>query len=96
LTRPGCCHILYVRAEAETPRKDTTIQQRDRNAGLDITLQDIADGVEDELVVIDSGYQVRFVNSAARSRFHKGVGSPIGRLCYEVFHERDRPCSAPL
>jgi len=77
-------------------RKDTAIQRKVRNVGLDITLQDIVDSVEDELLVIDSKYRVRFVNSAVRGRFQKGAASLIGRLCYEVFHDRDRPCSAPL
>ena len=77
-------------------RKETAIQRAARNAGLDITLQDIVDGVEDELLVIDREYRVKFANSAVRGRFQKGVESLIGRLCYEVLHGRDRPCAAPL
>ena len=67
-----------------------------RTRALDITLQDVVDGVEDELLVIDSEYRVRFANSEVRGRFQRGAKSPIGRLCYQVFHDRDRPCSAPL
>jgi len=78
------------------PRKETVIQRRARNVGLDIALQDLVDSLEDELLVIDSDYRVSFANSAVRRRFQKGAESPIGRLCYEVFHGRDRPCSAPL
>ncbi|MBM3118669.1 MAG: GAF domain-containing protein [Chloroflexi bacterium] len=63
---------------------------------LDISLQDIVDAVEDEVVVIDSGYRVVFANSAVRNKFQRGVELPIGRRCYEVFRERDKPCSAPL
>ena len=66
------------------------------NASLDMTLQDIVDSVEDELLVIDGEYRVRFANSAVRGRSKKGEESPIGRLCYEAFHDRDKPCSAPL
>ena len=77
-------------------RKETAIQRVARNAGLDITLQDIVDGVEDELLVIDKEYRVKFANSAVRGRFQKGAESLIGRLCYEVLHGRDRPCTAPL
>ena len=77
-------------------RKETAIQRAARNAGLDITLQDIVDGVEDELLVIDREYRVKFANSAVRGRFQKGAESLIGRLCYEVLHGRDRPCTAPL
>ncbi len=65
-------------------------------AGFDITLQDMVDSVEDEILVIDSEYRVRFANSAVRGKFQKKTGSPIGKPCYEIFHGRDRPCSAPL
>ena len=76
--------------------KETAIQQAAKNAGLDITLQDMVDGVEDEFLVIDSEYRVRLTNSAVRSRLRKRAKSPIGRRCYEVFYDRDRPCGAPL
>jgi len=52
--------------------------------------------VEDELLVIDSKYRVRFANSAARGRLQKGDESLVGRLCYEVLYDRDKPCSAPM
>ncbi len=78
------------------PGKDKSIQRKARNAGLDIALQDIVDGLEDQLVVIDSKYRIRFANSAVRRLFRKGTESPIGRLCHKVFFDRDTPCSAPL
>ncbi len=76
--------------------KETAIQRAAKNAGLDITLQDMVDGIEDEFLVIDSEYRVRLTNSAVRSRLRKRAKSPIGRRCYEVFYDRDRPCGAPL
>jgi len=87
---------MCIRADVEMGKKEIALQQAIRNVGLDITLQDILDGVEDELVVIDSEYRVRFANSAARGRLLKGAESPIGRPCYEVFHYRDSPCAVPL
>ena len=77
-------------------KKENTTQRGARDAVPDVTLQDIVDGVEDELLVIDSEYRVRFANSAARDRLQKGDKSLVGRLCYEVFYNRDKPCSAPL
>ncbi|MDI6775983.1 MAG: GAF domain-containing protein [Syntrophales bacterium] len=71
-------------------------QRTAENTSLDMTLQDVVDSVEDELLVIDSEYRVRFANSTVRDRLKKGEESPIGRLCYEAFHDRDKPCSAPL
>ncbi|HEX77850.1 MAG TPA: GAF domain-containing protein [Dehalococcoidia bacterium] len=64
--------------------------------GVEVNLQDIIDGLEDELLVIDGQYCVLFVNSAARRALPEGIGSPVGRRCYQLFKGRDRPCSAPL
>lgn len=64
--------------------------------GSDITLQDLLDSVEDEILVIDSEYRVKFANSAIRRRLRNADESPIGRLCYQVFHDVEMPCSAPL
>ncbi len=76
--------------------KETAIQRAKGNTGTDLTLQDIVDGVEDELLVIDSDYRIRFANSAARGRFQKGAESLVGGFCYKVLYDRDSPCSAPL
>ena len=76
--------------------KETAVPQAAGNAGLDIPLQDIVDGVEDALLVIDSEYRVRFANLAVGVRLQKKVEGLIGRLCYEALHERNKPCSIPL
>lgn len=77
-------------------RKAAAIQRLAGDLGLDITLQNIVDGVEDEILVIDSEYRVRFANAAVRDRFNKEAESLIGRLCYDVFYGRDVPCNEPL
>ena len=76
-------------------KKETAIQLAE-NSGLPISLQDVVDSVEDELLVIDSEYRIQFANAAMRRTLKKGAKRPTGRLCYEVLHERDRPCNAPL
>lgn len=67
-----------------------------RTLGVDIRLRDAVDVVEDDFLIIDSGYQIRFANSAVRRKSGQGDEGLIGRLCYEVLHGRDSPCSAPL
>jgi len=89
-------YFVHIGMEIDMHREEAAIQRAAKNAGLDMTLQDIVDGVEDEFLVIDSEYRVRLANLAVRGRLQKGAESPIGRLCYEVFHGRDRPCGAPL
>jgi len=75
-----------------TKRKPT--QKTIKKADLDISLQDILDGVEDDMVVVDSEYRIRFANSAALKEF--APGSSIGELCYQALQNRDRPCGPPL
>jgi signal transduction histidine kinase len=77
-------------------RKETAIQRAAKDAGLDITLQDMVDGIEDEFLVIDSEYRLILANLTVRSRLQRIAKSPIGRLCYEVLYDRDRPCGTPL
>jgi signal transduction histidine kinase len=82
--------------EVDMGSKGTLTKRVAGGASLDIGLQDILDGVEDELLVIDSQYRVRFANSVALDRLQKKPQSPIGRLCYKVFHNRNSPCGIPL
>lgn len=77
-------------------RKGKAIHRTIGTLGVDITLQDIMDGLEDELLVIDDKYLIRFANSAARRSLQEGAESPIGKCCYEVLHGRDKPCGPPL
>ena len=77
-------------------RNETAIKRAAKNAGLDITVQDMVDGVEDDFMVIDSEYRIRLANLTVRGRLRHRAKSPIGELCYEVLYDRDRPCGAPL
>ena len=66
------------------------------NGPLDLSLQDLVNGLEDELFIIDKEYRVKFANSATVQKLGEQVDAPVGRLCYEVFEARDSPCSSPL
>ncbi|MFC1958063.1 GAF domain-containing protein [Chloroflexota bacterium] len=78
-------------------KKRGLVKQTSAIADLDLSLQDIVDIVEDELLVIDSNYRVRFARLSTAEIPREGVeSSPIGSLCYEVFHDRDKPCGTPL
>jgi signal transduction histidine kinase len=77
-------------------RKRTAIRGAAKDVGLRTSLNDVVDSVEDEILVVDCDYRVRFANSAVRNKFQKKPGAPIGEVCYEAIHDRDRPCSMPL
>ena len=67
-----------------------------KDTGLAMNLQDIINGVEDDLLIIDSECRVRLANSAICSKLPNNTESLTGRRCYEVFQCRDKPCSTPL
>ena len=74
--------------------KKKSTQEVVTRAGLDISLQDILDGVEDDIVVVDSEHRIRFANSAALKK--SAPESSVGKLCYHVLQNRDVPCGPPL
>jgi len=67
-----------------------------KDAGLKADLQEIIDAVEDELLVVDAEYRIRFANAAMLSKHQKKDDSPIGKFCYQVFQDRNQPCQEPL
>ena len=75
-------------------RKEIEIKDTE-DTRLEVRLQDIMDAVEDELLVIDRDYCVRYANAAMLNRIREKVESPIGKLCYQVFYDRDKPCHEP-
>ena len=75
--------------------KEPAIRRTAEAADLVQSLQAIADGLEDKLIVLDSEYQVKFANSAI-CQSCESTESPIGKHCYEVFQGRDKPCGPPL
>ena len=77
-------------------RRKMEAQQVIGNEDVNISLQNIVDGVEDELLVIDREHRVIFANSSARDKFQKGIKSPMGKPCYKVLYGRNKPCTAPL
>ena len=53
-------------------QKKAAIQRTGENASLDMNFQDVMDGIEDKLFVIDSEYRVNFANSAMRQSLPEG------------------------
>jgi len=74
--------------------KDTG-QQRTEHPDF-VSLEEVIDSVEDELLVVDDRHRIKFVNSSLRRRLPDDAVSAIGRYCYEVVEGRDSPCCAPL
>lgn len=65
-------------------------------ADMNLRLQDIIDGLQDEFFIVDTNYMVRFVNSAMREKISQEEPPIIGKQCYRVFQNRDKPCDSPL
>lgn len=65
-------------------------------ADMNLKLQDIIDCLQGDFFIVDTNYRVRFVNSAMRGKMSEESQSIIGKQCYRVFQNRDKPCASPL
>jgi signal transduction histidine kinase len=77
-------------------RKKEAAQREISNEELDISLRDLLDAIEDEVMFIDTKHRIGFVNTTARGRFRKGIELPVGQPCYKVLYDREKPCALPL
>ena len=58
-------------------------------------LQAIIDGIKDQIMVVDRDYRIREVNELLIKRVGKPKHKLIGKHCYQVLHNLDRPCYIP-
>ncbi len=65
-------------------------------SNLDLDLAGVLDSVEDQLIVVDTQYRIRYANSSSRRCLPSGSPLPVDRCCYDVLLGRDSPCSTPL
>lgn len=56
-------------------------------------LKAIIDGIKDQIMVIDNQYRIEEVNKAFLDRVGKQKKEIIGRYCYKVLHDDDKPCN---
>jgi two-component system NarL family sensor kinase len=78
-------------------KKRVLVKQTSVIPDLDLSLQDVADVLEDELLLIDSDYRIRLAGAVSQKLSPGNTGtSSSGKLCYEALHGRDTPCGSPL
>ncbi len=53
----------------------------------------IFDGVSDEVMIVDSGFNIRDVNRAFLDRYHLKKDDVLGSKCYQVKEHANGPCS---
>ena len=56
-------------------------------------LKAIIDGIRDQIVVIDNQYRIEEANEALLNRIGKQKKEIIGKYCYKVLHDDDKPCN---
>jgi len=76
-------------------RRGKAVRTNSENPGLPLNLEDALDGVEDEVLVIDGDYRLKFANAAARKRFPRHDEPLTGQFCYQVLQESRQPCKSP-
>lgn len=55
-------------------------------------LKAIINGIKDQIMVVDRDYRIEEVNKAFLNRVGKQKKEVIGRHCYHVLHDEDKPC----
>ena len=61
-----------------------------------LNLQEMLNGLDDEVFIVDREYKVKFANTAVL-RAKSESGSAIeGGICYQRFEGRQHPCSTPI
>ena len=58
-------------------------------------LRDIFDGIRDQIMVVDSDYNIEDVNKAFMERLGRQKHTIVGKRCYQVLHDLDGPCDMP-
>ncbi len=56
-------------------------------------LQMVIDGMAEEMLVIDAGYNILLANKAAKKKNPIDLSKPGPHYCYNVTHRLDNPCS---
>ncbi|MBU4259718.1 MAG: PAS domain-containing protein [Proteobacteria bacterium] len=56
-------------------------------------LKAIIDGIRDQIIVIDNQYRIEEANEALLNRIGKQKKEIIGKYCYKVLHDDDKPCN---
>jgi len=57
---------------------------KEERDNLNLIFESMADGV----YLVSEDYKVEFINRVLRREF----GNPVGSICYNVFHDREKPC----
>jgi PAS domain S-box-containing protein len=56
-------------------------------------LENVFNSMTDELIVVDNDYIIREVNDYFLEQYGWKRDEIIGKFCYEILHEKERPCS---
>ncbi len=86
--------LASVRQELDTEKfkQSSTIG---RNDTTNISMQSLIDSISDSIMVIDTNYQVRMLNKAAREIHLNGSQLSETILCHKLSHHEDTPCKEP-
>jgi len=66
------------------------------NGMQDFPFAEILNNLEDELIVVDNNYRIKYVNFALLGKLSEKLERIVGKPCYAVIHKTDHPCSEPL
>ncbi len=58
-------------------------------------LQATFNGIRDQIMVVDSDYRIKEVNESFVKRLGKPRHEIVGKYCYRLLHDMDKPCDMP-
>lgn len=76
-----------------TPEVNQIIEVKDEEQFLssDRLFKTILESIQDGVSVLDGSLQIRYINTSMKY-WYSGSESPVGRKCYEIYHNRTSPC----
>ncbi|MEW6675992.1 MAG: ATP-binding protein [Nitrospirota bacterium] len=58
-------------------------------------LRAVIDGIRDQIMVVDRDYRIKDVNKWLMKRLGKSKHEIVGKYCYRLLHNMDKPCDIP-
>ncbi|MBW2651262.1 MAG: PAS domain-containing protein [Deltaproteobacteria bacterium] len=74
-------------------KKEHELDTREELLEANRVLVSVLDGIKDKIMVVDTDYKIMGVNESLARRVGKSKHEILGRHCYRLLHNLDKPCA---
>ncbi|RZB35105.1 MAG: hypothetical protein SRB1_00873 [Desulfobacteraceae bacterium Eth-SRB1] len=74
-------------------KKEHELDTREELLEANRVLVSVLDGIKDKIMVVDTDYKIMGVNESLAKRVGKPKHEILGRHCYRLLHNLDKPCA---